>query len=329
MQDVQQKKDIELSSISKSLQRQQAVFAQQCNTVRKREETIQKLQKALVQKDTQMLGMELEKVWESNVLASTEHAEALQVISNRLASIETPQKQVGVARPEPHAQMGGTQLSPLFHESVFRSPADHHAAAEGDEGEVEEVHASHAARDGIEATVDAAPSGHHGEDMHVGDDGACSEEGDENAVVNTESASQLRTLSSIPGREALGVLHDVENVLGQGDIPSSASKVGMQRGPATEPTQQDAENQQTVSSADNTCELHEIQTELDRVNARAEAVDGDLTQARERIQELQEQCTQLHTELDVTRSDTAADVQRLQAEVAVLKKKLGKKEQVS
>ena len=98
----------------------------------------------------------------------------------------------------------------------------------------------------------------------------------------------------------------------------------MQLGPAIEPLQ-DVEKRQNVDPVE---PARELQGELDRVTALAEEGERDLTLARSRIDELQEECKQLMTQLEGVQSGRASDVRRLQSEIAALRRQLAKKEQV-
>lgn len=286
------------------------------------------LQSALDKKDTALLGMELEKVWQSNVLAnSQQHANALQDISDRLTNIETPQKQRKAASPEPRVQTDGPRLSPLFHGSTKRSPLNpQQVDVEREQGGADHVPVSFIDGNGMDAAArDLAPE-QSGGNVHASDDGACSQEGDENALFSCESVSLQPKVSSTPGRIPLGVLKAVENVLGQCEDAFSCggSQEAVQLGSAAEPPQ-DVEKQQNSDPAEHACGAR---GELDRVTARAEEGERRLTLATAHIAELQEQCKQLKTQLEGAQLDRASDIRRMQAEIVSLRRKLGKTEQV-
>ena len=195
---------------------------------------------------------------------------------------------------------------------------------ERQQGRAEQAPGSFVDQNVVPADADQAPVP-SSQDEHASDDGASSQEGDENAVVNCESATLLPTMGSTPGRTALGVLQPVQNVLEQvGAFNSGGHQAAMQLGPAIEPLQ-DVEKRQNVDPVE---PARELQGELDRVTALAEEGERDLTLARSRIDELQEECKQLMTQLEGVQSGRASDVRRLQSEIAALRRQLAKKEQV-
>jgi hypothetical protein len=331
MQDAQQKKDAVLRSISDSLQRQQAIFAQQCKTVHEREETIKMMQKALDQKDTALLGMELEKVWQSNILSnSQQHANALQEISNRLASIETPQTLPRGASPSSFERAVTPYLSPLFYQSVARSHSDGGAMQSG----FNRTPTSQVQGDCTEAAADAdrtvGISAHCAESMPTGagdsaDSSYSEEEGNdnENEDVNGVSASLQSTLPSKAGRLALGVLHEVENVMspdGESHVNSDDEKQVEGVAP---------QEMEFAAAPGNTSESQELFTKLEVESARALVAEEELARARERVDDLLQQCSQLNVELEAARSQSREEVLRLKAQLANLQRQLSKKEKVS
>lgn len=267
--------------------------------------------------------MQFEQVWRSNILASSEqHANALQEISDRLASIETPQKQTRVTSPAQRVQPTGTGASPLSNAYGFLSPSSCPTGKNDDKSALAATHAD------IGNNKDVLGlSTQLGGRSSARDDSFCSDGGDENACVNTPVRAVNRR-GSTPGRQALGVLHDVENTLGRG-----SDDMGTQRGESVTHSAasaaEDTDKQQQNTSSEHSYKLNDLQAELDDSNARNEVMREELGQARALYEELQAQCKKLNTELEATRHSKSEDLRRLQAEVNRLSYKLDQKEQVS